>query len=183
MGTTPRASRAPTHRGRAPLRDESCRCPGLATQQKQSAVTGTRIIEAGAELRYLARSADEPSPSQASRWGSRSCTRCLWLSSRLLRSSQGLLTHIGDESVTLGRNGDYESRSIRVVAQRPPNFPYRGINAGIAVQENTLSPDSLYDLVARHQLTASFRQQEEQIERDALEMYDPAAAPDVVGTP
>jgi hypothetical protein len=90
--------------------------------------------------------------------------------------------HLGYEPVTLGRDCDYESWCIRVVAQRPPNLPYRGINAGVAIQENPFSPDSLQDLVARHQLTAAFGEEEEQIERSALQVHDLATAAEFVGT-
>jgi hypothetical protein len=89
--------------------------------------------------------------------------------------------HVGYEPVTLSRDCHYESWGIRVVAKRLPNFPYRGINAGLAIWGNPLSPDPIHDLAARDQLTASFGKQEEQIERDALQVHDPAATAEFVG--
>jgi hypothetical protein len=89
--------------------------------------------------------------------------------------------HLGYEPVTPGRDRDYESWCIRVIAQRPPNLPYRGINAGVAIQENPFSPDSLQDLFACDQLTRLFGEQEEQIERDALQVHDLAAAAEFAG--
>jgi hypothetical protein len=59
------------------------------------------------------------------------------------------LAQVGYEPVTLGRDCNYESWCIRVVAQRLPNFPYRDVNAGVAIWENPLSPNPLHDLVAR----------------------------------
>jgi hypothetical protein len=70
---------------------------------------------------------------------------------------------------------------IRVNAQRSPNFPYRGFNAGVAIRENPRSPNPLHGLVARDQLTASFGQLEEQIERDALQVHDPATTAELGG--
>jgi hypothetical protein len=56
--------------------------------------------------------------------------------------------HLGYEPVTSGLECDDEARGIRVVLQRPPNLPYRGVDAGVAIQENPFCPDSLQDLVA-----------------------------------
>jgi hypothetical protein len=88
---------------------------------------------------------------------------------------------LGCEPVTLGREGDYESWCICIVAQSTPNFPYRGVNAGVAIQENPFSPDPLEDLFACNQLTGLFGKQEEQIERPALQVNDLAAAAEFVG--
>jgi hypothetical protein len=95
----------------------------------------------------------------------------------------GLVKHICYKPVTLGRDCDYESLGIRVVAQRPPNFPYCGINADVAILGTPLAPDPLNDLVPRHQLSVPFGEQEEQIERDALQVHDPAAAAEFMGAP
>jgi len=62
-----------------------------------------------------------------------------------------------------------------------PNFPYRGVNAGVAIEERPFSPDSLQDLFASNQLTGLFGEQEEQIERSALQVNDLAAAAEFAG--
>jgi hypothetical protein len=92
------------------------------------------------------------------------------------------LTHLGYEPVTPGRECDYESWGLRVVLQRLPNFPYRGVNAGVAIEERPFSPDSLQDLFACNQLIGLFGEQEEQIERSALQVNDLAAAAEFAGT-
>jgi hypothetical protein len=54
-------------------------------------------------------------------------------------------------------------------------------NPVFAVDEDALAPDSLQDLVAGNELTATFHQQKQQFQRDAFEANDLASAGQAIG--
>src|SRR6266851_1645767 len=64
-----------------------------------------------------------------------------------------------------------------------PELADRGVDAVIGVDEDAPAPDALEDLPARHELAATLDQQEKQVERDALEMYDAPRMAEFVSAP
>ena len=85
-------------------------------------------------------------------------------------------TNLCDEPVTPGRYRCHEARRVGIVAQGPPNFSYRSVDTGLAIDEHALAPDALENFLARDELSASLDEQAQQFERNPLERYDHIAA-------
>ena len=64
-----------------------------------------------------------------------------------------------------------------------PDFPHRGIDSVVGIQEDAFAPDALQNFLARNELPASVGQNEEQLEGDALQLHGTALAPELVSSP
>ena len=67
--------------------------------------------------------------------------------------------------------------------QRVADFPYRGIDSVVRIQEDAFAPHALEDFLSRNQLSAALSEQEEQLEGDALKVDGATVAPELVGSP
>src|SRR5450631_3733068 len=83
----------------------------------------------------------------------------------------------GYEAVSLAGDGLDEAGLVGIVAQGLADFPNRGVDAVLGIDEDVLAPEALDDFLARDDGAVFFRQQEEQFHGDAFEFQDAAVTP------
>src|SRR6185437_7345179 len=88
---------------------------------------------------------------------------------RLLRRS---LSNGCDEAIALTGDGIDEGRLFRVVPKDMADFADRTADAVVRIEEDTVSPDPGDDLLARDDLAGVFYEQQENLERYALQPQD-----------
>jgi hypothetical protein len=74
-----------------------------------------------------------------------------------------------NKPITFGWNGRDKFGFACVIVQRPSEFSDSCIDCVLGVDEDPLAPDSVEDLGPGHKLSASFDQQEKQIQRNAFD--------------
>src|SRR5208282_3019847 len=103
----------------------------------------SRIVECAQQRSELALASHHPARRSSSKLHRSTCLRC---------------ANLRDESITPGRHRDDESRRLRIVAQCPPDFSYRGVDAVLAIDEDALAPNALQDFFACDELSAAVDQ-------------------------
>src|ERR1700722_3713022 len=131
-------------RGRTPIRHPRLADPWFARNQDQAPAPRSRIVEYAQQRSELALASYHP-------------TR--WPSSKLFGASYLWRPNLRDETVAPCWYSSDETGSIGIVAQRPPDFSYRGVDAVLAIDEDALAPDALEDFFACDELSAALDQQ------------------------
>jgi hypothetical protein len=88
-----------------------------------------------------------------------------------------------DETIAFRRDRYDELWRIGIIIQRPPDLAYGGVDAALAVDEDTLTLDSINNFSAGDELVATFHQKTQQFERNAFEMDDGAATAELMDAP
>ena len=78
------------------------------------------------------------------------------------------------EAVALGGNRHQKARRIDAVVQCPADLTHSSVDRRVNIYKDALPPDALENFLARHELSLSLSQQEQQIERNALQVDDAA---------
>ena len=94
-------------------------------------------------------------------------SRCCWLGSYdcLFGSNDQ-----GDEAISLPGHGLYESRGLGVILQDLTKLADRAPDTVVSVEESALAPHPGNDLIPGNNLVSMFKQEEKDLERDALQL-------------
>ena len=80
------------------------------------------------------------------------------------------LKHRGDKPVSFARYCLYEDGMLRIIFKRVPNFTDRTVDAAIGIEEDILAPDLLDYLLPRDKLAAALDEEEQDVQRNALQL-------------
>src|SRR5271170_6896931 len=80
-----------------------------------------------------------------------------------------LTVFLGYKAITLTRDGLDKARTLRVILERLPGFPDRGIDAVFGVDEDLFAPETVDDFLAGDHAAIFFQEQDEQFHGDAFE--------------
>jgi hypothetical protein len=76
---------------------------------------------------------------------------------------------LGYEAITFSGDGLDESRALGIVFQGLPDFPDRGVDAVLGVDEDIFAPEAVANFLAGDDAALLFGEQEEQFHGDAFE--------------
>ena len=85
------------------------------------------------------------------------------------------------EAIASSGDGLNETRLLGIVLQHLPDLADGAVDAVVHIQVGALAPDPLGDLLPGDQLARALGEQQEDLQRDPLELDGPAGAPELVG--
>jgi hypothetical protein len=85
------------------------------------------------------------------------------------------------EAIPPSGNGLNETRLLRIVLQHLPDLAHCAIDAVVHIQVGALAPDPLRNLLPGDQVARALGEQEQDVQRDALELQGTTSPPELIG--